>query len=97
MSKFDELINSETPVLMQISAEWFEPCKVMAPILKDVASKVGRNAKIIKVDIDKNPNAITMFNVESVPTLIIFKKGEIKWRQFGIIQAGPLVEALLFS
>jgi len=58
---------------------------------------VGRNAKIIKVDIDKNPNAITMFNVESVPTLIIFKKGEIKWRQFGIIQAGPLVEALLFS
>ncbi|HKR04583.1 MAG TPA: thioredoxin [Bacteroidia bacterium] len=81
MSKFNELINSETPVLVDFSAEWCGPCKMMAPILKEVSSKVGDKARIIKVDIDKNPQAAAAYNVQSVPTLIIFKKGEIKFRQ----------------
>jgi thioredoxin 1 len=68
---------------------------MMAPILKEVSSKVGDKARIIKVDIDKNPVAASMYLVQSVPTLIIFKKGEIKWRQSGVIQANQLASELL--
>jgi thioredoxin 1 len=95
MSKFNELINSETPVLVDFSAEWCGPCKMMAPILKEVSSKVGDKARIIKVDIDKNPQAAAAYHVQSVPTLIIFKKGEIKFRQSGVIQANQLAPILL--
>jgi thioredoxin 1 len=95
MSKFNELINSDTPVLVDFSAEWCGPCKMMAPILKEVSSKVGNKARIIKVDIDKNPNAAAAYNVQSVPTLIIFKKGEIKFRQSGVMQANQLASILL--
>jgi|SRR6185436_2396667 len=95
MSKFNELINSETPVLVDFSAEWCGPCKMMAPILKQVASQVGDKARIIKVDIDKNPQATAAYHVQSVPTLIIFKKGEIKFRQSGVMQANQLAPILL--
>jgi thioredoxin len=95
MSKFNELINSDTPVLVDFSAEWCGPCKMMAPILKQVASQVGDKARIIKVDIDKNPQAAAAYNVQSVPTLIIFKKGEIKFRQSGVMQANQLAPILL--
>jgi len=95
MSKFNELINSDTPVLVDFSAEWCGPCKMMAPILKEVSSKVGDKARIIKVDIDKNPNAAAAYHVQSVPTLIIFKKGEIKFRQSGVMQANQLASILL--
>lgn len=95
MSKFNELINSETPVLVDFSAEWCGPCKMMAPILKDVISRVEGKARIIKVDIDKNPNVAAKYSVQSVPTLIIFKKGEIKWRQSGVMQANQLASLLM--
>lgn len=94
MSKFNELINSETPVLVDFFAEWCGPCKMMAPILKDLASKVEGKARIIKIDIDKNPGAAGKYGVQSVPTLIIFKKGEIKWRQSGVVQAAQLAEII---
>ena len=95
MSKFTELINSETPVLVDFSAEWCGPCKMMVPILKQVASQVGDKARVIKVDIDKNPLAAAAYHVQSVPTLIVFKKGEIKCRQSGVIQANQLTPILL--
>lgn len=95
MSKFSELINGETPVLVDFSAEWCGPCKMMAPILKDVASNVGDKVRIIKVDIDKNPQAAAAYQVQSVPTMILFKKGEIKWRQSGVMQAGQLSQVIL--
>ena len=95
MSKFSELINGDVPVLVDFSAEWCGPCKMMAPILKDVASRVGDKARILKVDIDRNPQAASVYNVQSVPTLILFKKGEIKWRQSGVMQAGQLEQMLL--
>ena len=94
MSKFSELINGDIPVLVDFSAEWCGPCKMMAPILKEVASKLGEKVRIIKVDIDKNPQAASAYQVQSVPTMILFIKGEIKWRQSGVMQAGQLSQVL---
>lgn len=94
MASFNELINSDVPVLVDFYAEWCGPCKVMAPILQEVASKVGEKARIIKVDVDKNPQAAAHFRVQGVPTLMIFKKGEVKWRQSGVMQGNQLVALL---
>ena len=94
MSKFNELINSDQPVLVDFTAEWCGPCKMMAPILKELASDVNDKAKIIKVDVDKNPAASAKYKIQGVPTLIIFKKGEIKWRQSGVVQKNQLLEIL---
>ncbi|MES2592045.1 MAG: thioredoxin [Bacteroidota bacterium] len=94
MSKFNELINSEQPVLVDFFAEWCGPCKMMAPILKEVVSKVGDKARVIKVDIDKNSSTASKYGVQSVPTLMIFKNGQIKWRQSGVVQEKQLIEAI---
>lgn len=95
MSRFEELIHSDTPVLVDFFAEWCGPCKMMAPILQDVASKVGDKARIIKVDVDKNPAAAAAYQVRGVPTLIIFKKGQAVWRQSGVVQGEELTRRLL--
>ena len=94
MADFNELIKSDIPVLVDFSAEWCGPCKMMHPILKDLASKVGGKAKIIKVDVDKNPNAAAHYHIQGVPTLIMFKKGEIMWRQSGVVAANDLLTKL---
>jgi thioredoxin 1 len=94
MSKFQELINSDVPVLVDFFAEWCGPCKAMAPVLKEVASAVGNKANIIKVDVDKNPHVAQHYQIQGVPTLMIFRKGEIRWRQSGVVQARQLVDIL---
>ena len=94
MSAFNTLINSPKPVLVDFSAEWCGPCKMMAPILKQVKQEVGEAITIIKVDIDQSPQAAAKYQVTSVPTLILFKQGAILWRQSGVVPAHNLKDIL---
>ncbi len=93
-STFQELVNSEVPVLVDFSAEWCGPCKMLAPILKELKQKIGDSAKIIKIDVDRNQAIAAQYQIQSVPTLMIFQGGELKWRQSGVLQVAQLEAAL---
>lgn len=95
MANFTELINDEVPVLVDFHAEWCGPCKAQAPILEDLARKLGDKARIIKVDVDRNPQAAMKYDVKGVPTLLIFLKGKVLWRGSGVRQADELEARLL--
>lgn len=92
MNNFNNIINSEKPVLVDFFAEWCGPCKTMAPILKDVKTQLQDNATIIKIDVDKNPEVASIYQIRSVPTLIMFKKGKPVWKQSGVVPTQELVK-----
>ena len=91
---FNEMIHSNKPVLVDFSAEWCGPCKMLAPILKDVKKELGDLATIIKVDVDQNPEAAQAYQIQGVPTLILFKNGKQLWRQSGVIPKAGLVNII---
>ncbi len=87
---FNEIINRETPTLVDFYAEWCGPCKMMKPILEELKSKVGTHATILKIDVDKNPQVASAYQIRGVPTLILFQKGKVLWRDSGVRPAHEL-------
>ena len=94
MARFNELINTSQPVLVDFFSEGSEPCEKMLPVLAEIAANVGDKARIIKVDVGKNPMTAGAYGIRAVPTILVFKKGEIQWRQSGLIPAHRLLDIL---
>lgn len=91
---YNDIINGSTPVLVDFSAEWCGPCKMMAPILKELNAMMGNAVRILKIDVDKNPQLAAQHNISGVPTLILFQKGKILWRQSGVMPANQLAKVI---
>lgn len=94
MSNFNEIINGPTPVLVDFFAEWCGPCKMMAPVLQELVGEVGDKAKVLKVDVDKNPQAAQAYQVQGVPTFVLFKEGKVVWRKSGAMPKQVLIDAI---
>jgi len=91
MSKFGELIETRVPVLLDFYADWDDACKGMHPVLRDVAAALGDKARVIKIDVEKNEALADALRVKGLPTLMIYKNGEMKWRQSGEQDANTLI------
>lgn len=87
---FSEIINGSIPVLVDFFAEWCGPCKMMKPILEELHSRMGNKVRILKIDIDRSRGAANTLQIQSVPTLVLFRQGKILWRKSGVLQAAQL-------
>lgn len=95
-TNFETHIHGSKPVVVDFYAEWCGPCKMMPPVLRQVKDTIGNRATILKMDIDKNPSFAMKYNVQAVPTLIIFKDGNVVWRKSGVTPAHEILEHLNF-
>ena len=94
MEKFNEMINGEQLTLLDFFATWCGPCKMMHPILEQLKEKMGDDIRILKVDVDKNEALSMQYRIQSVPTLMLFKKGEMLWRQSGAMSLNDLMQKI---
>jgi len=91
---FNKLINGEKPVLIDFHANWCGPCKALAPIIKEVAQEISEKVRIIKIDVDKNQEIAQRYQVRGVPTLVLFKDGEIIWRESGVKSKHQIITSI---
>ena len=94
METFKDIINGDKPVLVDFFATWCGPCKVMSPTVEALGKEVAGQARVLKIDVDKNEAVANLYRIQSVPTLIIFKKGEIVWRTSGVVEKRVLLEQI---
>ena len=94
MNSFEAHINGPKPVVVDFYAVWCGPCKMMTPVLHEVKERIGERATILKMDIDKNPDYVRLYNIQAVPTLIIFRGGKILWRKNGVTSSREILEHL---
>ncbi len=92
MNDFNTIINSDTPTLVDFFATWCGPCKTMSPIVEETKNVLGEKAKVLKVNVDNNRDVSMKYNIRSVPTMVIFKNGEVVWRKPGVTSSKDLVE-----
>ncbi len=93
-SNFNDIINGDIPVLVDFFADWCGPCKMLAPILKDVKTEMGDQVKIVKIDVDRNQELAAKYQVRGVPTMILYKNGKQLWRQSGVLQKHQITEVI---
>ena len=93
-SSFSKIINSDVPVLVDFYADWCGPCKMLAPILKEVKNDLGDKIKIVKIDVDKNQNLANSYQVRGVPTMLLFINGKQVWRQSGVVQKADILSVI---
>jgi thioredoxin 1 len=93
-ANFNQIIDSPVPVLVDAYADWCGPCKIQSPILKELAGELGERVRVIKIDVDKNPDLAAKYRIQGVPTLMIFKDGIMKYRQAGVHSKPQLMEVL---
>jgi thioredoxin 1 len=93
-TSFANLINSETPVLIDFYADWCAPCRMMAPILEELKKQLGDKVKIVKIDTEKNREISAQLDIRSIPTLVLFHKGKAVWRQSGVVPSQTIASAI---
>ena len=93
-SSFEKIISEKIPVLIDFYADWCAPCKALAPILQEVKKELGEAIKIIKIDVDKNPTVAKKYQVRGVPTMMLFKEGQVVWRQSGVLPKDTIIQAI---